>query len=453
MKPVLPENAAKFNTVADDPRSELDLDVSALPEDVLIAAPYNETDSEPLPNITIKAPFSVSESGAFDAIRLLLRKTGLALTVEGDQNAARTYGSVSVYDLSGSLQEIMDQLAKAMGFFYQRKGGTIFVQMEQQFVVAMPPIIGDDSMAGMVNTIKFLGAKDLYLDRNNRTVIFTSNRRTYNRIADYLQKTRQTRSIIVYDIHIYQVDLNDAGSKGIQWNKFGYNSMPGVAGNAVAGGGSILSGVTSSAAAALASHTATGLGVVLAGTRFSADLLVDFLETQGTVKTVSQPRIGVMNGSKARIRVGAGNTYVSKVGTNFSTALNQVTMETANLRTGTELSLVGTISDGSVYTTINMSVSELVRFDNNITLGLETKLPQTVDRELETTVRARPGDTFLLGGISIERDLRQTQSGISANTKREEVVRSELVIALTPRVLRFKPVAEKKTTFQIKPEA
>lgn len=434
----LPKTVTPMPTVSDEPAGELALETYDMPEDALTPHPV-DSDSEPLPNIRISSPMSVSESGVFDAIRIMFRHSGLSLSVSGDANASRNYGSVSLYEITGSLQEVMDQISDAMGFFYHRKGNTVFVEMEKQFVVSLPPILMDDSLAGLVNTISHMGGMNSYLDRDNRTLSFSANKRAYNRIVDFLAKFQQTRSMIVYEMRIFQVDLSDSATKGIQWNKLGHNSTVGVASQAVIDGKSIGNATASatSSIAALATRSASGMGLVLAGAKFSFDLLAEFLETQGTVRAISRPRIGVINGSKARFRVGSGTTYVSKVGTNTSTNLNQTTTETSNLRTGIEVSLVGDVSNGTVYTRVNMSISELVKLNKYTALGTELSLPQTVDREIETLVRARPGDMILLGGISIEKDLTESNGGISTNGKHNEATRSELVIALSPKVIRF----------------
>lgn len=459
----LDKKETQLSSLASEPNgSELQLDLGEIPEDALVPRPL-KNHSANLPNVDV-APIDVSESGVFNAVKDLLRGAGLSLAIKGDPSGSRNYGSNMLFGVSGTLTEVMDELADTAGFFYYRRGKTVVVEFEQKFVVSLPPIVGEDSLAGLVNTVQHLGAKDTYLDRSNRTLVFSANRRTFNLVAEFMESTRQTRSIIAYDMQIYQVDLNDSSNKGIRWNKLGFNSVPGVAANAVVGGttniiGGSVSGTTTGttntlaqsstgnavvdtaasvvSAAALATKTASGMGLVLAGSRFSSDLLIDFLETQGNVRTLSRPQINIINGAKASIRVGGRTSYVAKVGTNFSTSLNQSTMETAVLPTGIEVSLVGNIADGTVYTTVNLSVADVVRFEEVSVLGLKASLPQTVDRELQTIVRSRPGDTVLLGGMTVDRIADETNSGLGANGRTKSNTRSELVIALTPRILRF----------------
>ena len=86
-------------------------------------------------------------------------------------------------------------------------------------------------------------------------------------------------------------------------------------------------------------------------------------------------------------------------GTNIGNNLNQVTVETETLRTGFELTLFGLERDGVIFTDINLSSSELLRFTAFTALGTELQLPQTSSRDVKTNVAARPGDVILMSVI------------------------------------------------------
>ena len=180
------------------------------------------------------------------------------------------------------------------------------------------------------------------------------------------------------------------------------------------------------------------MGLVLSSAHFNVDSLIQFLQTQGNVKTISRPKLAVMSGSKGKVRVGQVTTFVSKVGTNFSSTVNQVTTETQSLKTGLEMSLFGDVSDNTVYTHINTAISEITRMDSVQALGTNFNLPQTADRDLDTVVRARPGDMILLGGITIQKDTLNVNNGVAGNGDTKEVTHSELVLSLRTKVISFK---------------
>lgn len=401
------------------------------------------TDVGIIPDRQVKS-ITITESGVFDALRLIGKDAGLSLNVEGGINGSERYGSNSAFNIHGSLKNVLEELSETMGFFYSVRRNTLFIEQEQQFVIELPPALNEDNTADLTNTLQFLGAKDAYVDRISRSLVFKTNRKALPKIEAYMQKIRDTRSLIVYDVNIFQVDLKDNLDTGIQWNKLGWNGTPISSQANTIGVGSSAGGVGAEGAAAVvgkaltATKSLVGMGLVLSGTHFSIDSLISFLQTQGSVKAVSRPRLAIISGTKGMLRVGQVTTFVSKVGTNFSTSVNQVTTETRDLKTGMELGLFGDYSDNTVYTRVGLVISEITRLDRVEALGTSFTLPQIADRELNTIVRARPGDMILLGGITMERDSSSANGGIGGFGKSKEITRSELVLTLKARIVNFR---------------
>lgn len=447
----VPTERERMKTVVDDGSdSELQLATEFNLGDAFLLQPL--TQSDPLPNILL-TNVSITESGVYDAMQAIARVAGLGLSVEGGPRGMERYGSIASIGLSGGLPEIMENLSRSMGFFYRVSDGVLTITPEEQFVVEMPPSLTEDNLAGISNTFQYLGARDVYLDRLNRSLTFRGNRKAVAGVDTYLRRVRSTRSLLVYDVHVYQVDLTDANSQGVQWNRFNWGSAGLGSSGASAGGtgtASNLATATATTTTGTTGNTGTnanfsrasggfGVGAVISGPKFNIDLVVDFLRTQGTVKNVSQPRIAMLTGSKGSLRVGQATTYVSKVGTNVSANLNQVTVETKDLQTGFELTLFGEEHDGTIYTRVQMALSDLVKFNRFTALGTDLTLPQTADREVRTSIRARPGDTILLGGITVSKDAIDVSKGITAGSRNADTSRSELVIAMRPKIVRFAP--------------
>jgi MSHA biogenesis protein MshL len=439
-------NAPETRTIDDAGNdASLDIDAGFGSDDMFLLKPI--IDSARLPNITLRG-ISVTESGVYDALRLVLKDTGIALNIEGGSKGSERFGPVSAFDVKGNLTEVLDNLSESIGFFYQYRKNTLFIQPEQQFVVELPPALSEDNAAGLTNTLQFLGAKDPYIDRLNHSLVFRTNRPSLAKIESYLQKIRETRSLIIYDVNIFQVDLKDNSDTGIQWNKLAWAGTPGLAANPASAATTVnpvvAGGTTASTAAQNIGNAVSGgiaglgLGLVLSSSRFSVDMLINFLQTQGNVKAISRPRLAVISGTKGSLRVGQSTTYVSKVGTNFSTSVNQVTTETRDLKTGLDLALFGDFSDNTVYTRIGLSISEIVSLNKFTALGTDLTLPTTADREINTVIRARPGDMILLGGITINRDASDIRRGLSQNGSSDTVTRSELVLALKSKVVYFR---------------
>ena len=444
-------NAPETRTVDDNgSNATVDIDAGFVADDLFMLKPI--TTGSPLPPMSVSG-LSVTESGVYDALRLVLKDTGITLNIEGGSRGGERFGPVSAFDVKGSLAEVLDTLSETIGFFYSFRKNTLFIQQEQQFIVELPPALSEDNAAGLTNTLQFLGARDPYIDRLNRSLVFRTNRPSLAKIEGYLQRVRETRSLIIYDVNIFQVDLRDNNDTGIQWNKLGWAGTPGVATGAGApvsplptlgGGGGVAPAAAAPAVgnAVAAGLTSLGLGLVLSSSRFSIDMLINFLQTQGNVKAISRPRLAVLSGTKGSLRVGQSTTYVSKVGTNFSTSVNQVTTETRDLKTGLDLTLFGDFSDNTIYTRIGLAISEIVSLNKFTALGTDLTLPTTADREINTVIRARPGDMILLGGITINRDSTDLRRGITQNGTADSVTRSELVLAMKAKVVAFQSKAK-----------
>jgi len=458
----IPSTAERLRTTTDtfdDAEIELPVESTTDVEFVLRRA----DDSESLPDVRLRN-VSVTESGLYDAMNLIAASANLSLSIEGGARGLERYGANAVFRLSGTLTEVMEQLSDGMGFFYTVRNRMLIITPEQQFILQTPPALTEDNLAGFSNNLQVLGARDAYLDRLNGSVAFRANRTALRSIEQYVRQLRAARAMLIYEVHVYQVDLTDDTKAGINWNRLGWTQdsvireATGGSGGGTGGGtgggnnGSGSGGGNQGAppsgdvfspfgaanrAATLTSDADYGIGAVFSGPNFNASILLNFLRSQGTVRVVSQPRIGIMSGSRGSLQVGQNTSYVAKVGTNIGNNLNQVTVETERLQTGFELTLFGTERDGTIYTDINLSVSELLRFNSFTALGTDLTLPQTADRKVQTIVAARPGDVILIGGISVSRDNSDVTNAIGGNNKETNAQRGELVIAMRPKVVRF----------------
>lgn len=381
---------------------------------------------------------SATESGVQDALQLMLEGSGLTLNIEGGPRAMERFGATSIQNVKGGLRKVLDTLSEQIGFYWSASNGTLTIEPDQMFVVELPPVLGEDSLASMANTMQFLGARDTYLDRMARTLVFRANRKALKIIDQYLSGVRASRSMLVYEVQVFQVDLTDGNNEGVSWNA--------VTGSSLSRAKKVVDGVSDTGATINdlgksfgITSTGAGLGAVIMGPHFSVDALVQFLKTQGSVKTVSQPRLAMLNGAKGMLRVGQTTTYVSKVGSNLAgTGVSQVTVETKDLRTGLELGLTGEEHDGTIYTRISLELSELLRFNKYTTLGTDLSLPDVTDRELKTAIRLPAGYTALLGGITVTRESDDRLAGLQTNSKNQLVRRSEIVMVLKPSIVRFK---------------
>jgi hypothetical protein len=202
-------------------------------------------------------------------------------------------------------------------------------------------------------------------------------------------RVRDTLSMVVYQLQVHQVDLPDTSQQGVDWTRLGASSLnrtKPISATTPSTGADLASAASDLAKAFALMQSGSDLGAVFRGPTFDIDALITFLKTQATVKTVSQQRLAMLTGSKGMLRVGQSTTFVSKVSSS-QTGVSQVTVETRDLRTSLELSLVGEESDRTIYTRVSLSLSELLRLRKYTTLGTELNLPEVADRDLQTSIR------------------------------------------------------------------
>lgn len=383
--------------------------------------------SEPLPDIRLSG-ISFSTSSIYEVMRTLLSNTGLSYSINGDHVGSQIQRrSISAVNVSGSLKNILDGLSNTLGVYYSYRNGVINISPDRQYVLPLPPV--DEAMESLSPMLKTLGATDIYLDKPGRMITFRAPKPSYEKINSYLEYVRSTKQLIVYDAHVWEVILNDANNTGIQWNRFSWTPSGSAAFNVTGGSPGSPSGL--------------GLAAVYSNSKVAIDVLASFLQSQGNLKTVSQPKLTLISGGKAVFRVGNTTNYVSQIGTTVANNATNTTVQTAQVMSGLDLVLSGDISDGTVFTDVKLKLNDLQRFNTFTALGTQLSLPQTANRDVETKIRCRPGDTIMLAGINIEKN-SQDVSGLPSGGNSilptladRSVQRSELVIVLKPRIIRF----------------
>jgi len=204
-----------------------------------------------------------------------------------------------------------------------------------------------------------------------------------------------------------------------------------------------------------------GLGGTLLGANtFAATLgfgrasaVIQALKQQGEVKTVAQPRLRALNNQTAFIKVGEDRPFFRLQQTTTlqqpgaTTAFNQ-TQENFTVSTitiGTILAVTPQI-DGNNMITLDV-LPAITRLQAIVTSpdGRQTA-PVTEVKQASTIVRLRDGETAIIGGL-ISEETGETERripflgkvpviGAAFRSKANLRARTELVIFLTPRIVR-----------------
>ena len=403
-------------------------------------------DSDPLPKYMVPW-LSFVNTPLQDVLQAVVGDARVALAVVWDNPASKiSRSSVSMSQLTGDLTSVLDKLADSYGFYWRYKDGMLHITADRQYIAPVPPIA--DLFESLPIMVKTLGGTDVFLDKSARMITFRAGSQSFSKIKNYLDMTRKNRSLIVYDTYIWEVILNDSSKMGIDWG-----ALPGSVPTTgiTLGPGSAKSNATNLLTAGLINATSGGTGLALsfAGSRFSMNLLIDFLRSQGTLNSLSQPKIQLLSGGKATLKDEIATTYVSRIGNPSISAGTVIpgSVETSQVKTGVTLEVTGDVSDGTIYSDIALRVSDLIGMGSATVSGSTIALPKTSSREVQTHVRAKPGDTILLAGIQYDKLSNGANTGMGVvRTNQAELMRSELIIVMRPRIKNFVPHGENEKT-------
>ncbi len=186
------------------------------------------------------------------------------------------------------------------------------------------------------------------------------------------------------------------------------------------------------------------------------EMLLDALSTQGEIKILSSPRISTLNNQKAIIRVVREEAFFS-MQTQITTGVTgSITAPSINVQVvpiGIVMDIIPQISsDGSIILSINPDISQLVGIKTFEAQGASAMQPIIDRRSIDTIVKVKDGQTVVLGGIMEERK-QEILRGIPVlmnlpfvgslfRRTEQEIRKTELVILLTPHIMKGKKIEE-----------
>jgi general secretion pathway protein D len=172
------------------------------------------------------------------------------------------------------------------------------------------------------------------------------------------------------------------------------------------------------------------------------DFLINFLNTIGTSRVLSNPKMVVVNNQEAKIHIGERQAYVTTT-TSTGQSTSTVSEEVQFVDVGIQLSVTPTINDDGFIT---MKVRPEVSTVSNTLKTPTGNLIPIIDTSLtETTVMVMDGTTLLIGGLRKE-EKTGTSEGFPFLSKipvlgrifkkdMDKTVRTELLVMITPHII------------------
>jgi general secretion pathway protein D len=263
-------------------------------------------------------------------------------------------------------------------------------------------------------------------DENNRMLLITASRDEYTRITGILERIDTLPDQVLIEATIAEVTLNDELRYGLRWffqdgqkrRQFTFTDL--------------LVGAVA--------PTFPGFSYFFNG--INTQIALDALSAVTDVNIVSSPSLTVLDGREATLQVGDEVPIITQQVTTVQDA-DAPLINSVNYRnTGIILKIVPTIrEEGRVVLNIEQEVSEV-----GATTSSTINSPTIQQRRIATTVVVDDGESLAIGGLMQDRASRGRDQipilgdvpvvGNLFKSKRDTVRRTELLIVMTPRIVR-----------------
>lgn len=338
-------------------------------------------------------------------------------------------------------EQVSNQNATGMAALPQ-SGGQRNAQAVAGLLAANPAPSSSTQGSGttVVRSSTFREAASVIVNPESGVVTVRATQRQHERIQEFIDRVvNAARRQVMIEATIVEVTLNDGYEQGIDWTKFAKNGSDRFKLNL------------------------TSLNTADANLTYkdgNVNALVRLLDTFGTAKVLSSPRLSVLNNQTALLKVVENVVYFTvKADTAFSSTTANTAFARAYTTTpqtvsvGMVLGVTPQISDNdTVILNVRPSITSIARFvpDPNPDLrgadGVPNNVPQIRTREIESIMRVTSGDIAVLGGLMEDGiDYRNNRIPILSQvpvvgevfTNRNNSARkSELVIFLRPVVIK-----------------
>ncbi len=277
-------------------------------------------------------------------------------------------------------------------------------------------------------------------DTENNSLLIWATNQNYERIINTLEKMDVTPRQVLIEATIAEVTLTGSLRYGIQW--YFSNDV----GSDRTGVGSLGLPTNLTLTNALRNIPTTQFSYAITDSAGLVRALLNTLAGDSKVKVLSSPQVMVVDNQQAVIRVGAQQPVRG------STAISDgIPVESIEFKpTGVLLEVLPRVNDGGM---VNMEIKQEVTDVGPIDAA--TGQRSFLERSVVSRVAVRSGQTLVLGGL-IRDNRTERQSGIPVLYKipvlgalfgstEEEMDRTELIVLITPRVVRDSQEADQVT--------
>jgi MSHA biogenesis protein MshL len=441
----------------------------SLEDRMLLSSPFSETQKSSAPSLGPLYSFRAQELPVIDALALFARSNHLNI-VAGPEIT----GTITADFHHLPLEQAMSALLEAHGYYWEHRQNLIQVRQFKTKTLSVDYIrlirggtgenraqmnSGSSGGAGsgsqdtgqitvnQQDEIKFWEE----LEKQIQTLMSKDGRLVINRLSGTIQVTDWYQRVdeidrfletvhkalyrqVEIEVRIYEVNLNDNYSLGIDWSKINFY---GTSGNF---------GLANIITAPFGGFIAKAATTTISFSDGSFDGVLEALQEQGELRVVSQPRVVTLNNQPALIKVATDQPFfTSTVSQGTAGTGNIVTEQVRSVTVGLVLSVTPQISeDGWIMLDVTPIISRLREIVNS---PQETANAPVLDvKQSSGLVRLKDGEMVIIGGLIQEE---------SSDTERKVPIlgdipflgrlfkgtytvktKSELVIFLSPKIVR-----------------
>jgi general secretion pathway protein D len=302
-------------------------------------------------------------------------------------------------------------------------------------------------------------------------LVVRATARQQERVQEFLDVVmRSARRQVLIEATIAEVQLSDQYQQGINWQKFnsgGFSASQQPLGPAPLPGGSIPGsgpgGLTFPASSTPAPNPSLAVLQYVSGNASSflgnLSVAVSLLESFGTVKVLSSPKLSVLNNQTAFLKVVDNRIYFT-IGVQITpgnsltgtSSLVTYTSTPATVPVGFVMSVTPSIDEaGMVMMDVRPTISRIIDYVNDpnpqlAQANVVSKIPEIQTREIESLLRVKSGDIAVMGGLMQDATNNTSDEvpgvgripwlGNLFKYKNDLHTKSELVIFLRPVVIR-----------------
>lgn len=333
------------------------------------------------------------------------------------------------------------------------------IEDEIAAVVLQQPVsssaeVTQQSVQAQNSPVKKQSRSGVVINKNAGIITITGSKEELVRAQKYIDTvTKRLHRQVLIDVNIYSVGLDEGKSAGVDWsNVFSFlNASVSVDGIRMKNASAFSAGAIST----LDGSTGFGDGAFF---RISSSVtlkdILKFLNTQGSVKSISNPKLLTLNNQPALIFSGETIYYPVVTGGTSASATSGATnpsVVATPLPIGVTLDVTPHVLDSDqVILKINPSASSCVSTScelQRVSVGGASYdiAPNVSQKQLSSVVKAKSGDRIILGGLI--RDKKEQKSVkmplvgdipiIGYLFKQDSSVNTveELVIIITPYVI------------------